>query len=494
MPGARAELWKFLAAILLILYGALLFRANAAVAGGADSSGYSNAARLFARGSVSEDIEALSRLGLSAADQDLFIPLGFRPGAKPGTMAPQYPPGLPLHMAAAGMLAGWSRAPFLVSPLAAVAALVLLYLAARELGLSRALSAAGAALLAACPIFFGLAIQPMSDVLATAWVLAAVHLALRARRRENMAIAAGAALGVAVLVRPTNLLALFALAFALPPGKGAKIRALAGALPFAALLLVYNRLAFGSASSTGYGALLDWTMSPRNVLPEIRHYGYWVPALLTPLLPLAWFAVPFDRRVALRDRCLLLLWFGAFLGFYCFYQPFEDWWSVRFLLPGIPALILAALLLARDVPELLAERGGLTGLLRWRAAIGLALLLAMAAAGIRYIRHFDLFSLKIGEAAYPDAARWADRSAPPGAVIVSMQMSGALKYYTGRAVARWDAVTPGRFERLRRAARERGIPLYALLWPFEEKELAAKLPGRWTPVGTWRDIGLWRFE
>jgi hypothetical protein len=409
-------------------------------------------------------------------------------------MAPLYPPGLPLHLAAAGVLAEWNRAPFLVSPLAAMAVLVLLYLAAREIGLSRALSASGACLLGVCPILVGMAIQPMSDVLATAWVLAAVFLGLKARKDLKWAAGAGAALGVAVLVRPTDALAILALALALPPGWKAAVRALAGAMPFAALLLLYNRLAFGSATSTGYGSMLDWTMSLRNFLPEIRHYGYWIPALLTPLVPLAWIALPFDRRVALRDRSLLLLWFGAFLGFYCFYEPYEDWWSTRFLLPGIPALILAGLLLARDVPELFRERGRLPALLRWRTAIGTALLLAAVAVGILWIRRFDLFSIKSGEAVYRDASQWADRSLPPEAVIVAMQMSGALKYYTGRPVARWDAITPDRFERLRRAARERGHPLYALLWPFEEKPFAPNLPGRWTRVGAWRDIGLWRLD
>jgi 4-amino-4-deoxy-L-arabinose transferase-like glycosyltransferase len=165
-----------------------------------------NAARLFLRGRVSEPIEILRRLSLPSSDREIFIPLGFRPGAGAGTMAPRYPPGLPLHMAAAAAVGGWSKAPFLVVPFSGAAALLLLFLLARELGLSRELSAAGGALLAACPIFFGMAVQPMSDVVATAWVLAALLLGLKARRSAGAAIAAGAALGVAVLVRPTNFL------------------------------------------------------------------------------------------------------------------------------------------------------------------------------------------------------------------------------------------------------------------------------------------------
>lgn len=232
MPGGPPPRREAVSLVIgLVLYGGLLVRANSFTAGGADSSGYLNAARLFAQGQVCERIEILQRLGLPRSDRDVFLPLGYRPGARPGTMAPLYPPGLPLHMAAAGEIAGWETAPFLAGPLAAVAALVLLFLLARELGLSPGLSAAGAALLASCPVFFGMAVQPMSDVPATAWVMAAVVLALRARRRDSAAVVAGAALGVAALVRPTNALAVFPLALALPARIRSFLAAAIGAIP-----------------------------------------------------------------------------------------------------------------------------------------------------------------------------------------------------------------------------------------------------------------------
>ncbi|MEO8190770.1 MAG: hypothetical protein ABI682_10565 [Acidobacteriota bacterium] len=46
--------------------------------------------------------------------------------------------GPPLHFAAAAWFLGWDFGPFVVSPLAAVVSLLLLYLVAREIGLSRA--------------------------------------------------------------------------------------------------------------------------------------------------------------------------------------------------------------------------------------------------------------------------------------------------------------------------------------------------------------------
>ncbi len=234
--------------------------------------------------------------------------------------------------------------------------------------------------------------------------------------------------------------------------------------------------------------MIGWTMSPGNALPNIRHYGYWIPALLTPLVPLAWLAVPFDRGVSRRDRGLLFAWFGALLAFYLFYEPFEDWWSARFLLPGIPALILACLLLARDVARRLPWRPGET------TAAGLALLAAALALDVLSIRRFDLFSMREGERIYRDASRWAASATPPSSIFVSMQMSGALKYYTNRPIAQWDALRPDRFPRIRLAAQERGFSWYALQRDFEEGELSRHAPGRWTRLGTMRDVCLWRLD
>ena len=473
-----------LAAVALAAYAVLLVAANSWVAGGSDSSGYLNEARLLARGRVSEEIGALAVLGLPAGDDEagVFIPLGYRAGPLPGKMVPTYPPGLPLHMALLATIGGWNAAPFLAGPIAAVASLLLFFGVARELGLSRGLAAAGAVILAVSPIFFGMAIQPMSDVPATAWVLAAIYFALRARRRPPWAFAAGAAFGVAVLVRPTNALALIPLLFALPAGRGAILRAFAGGAPFAVFLLLLNHAAFGSALETGYGLMLLTTMTPTHVLPQIRHYGFWLPALLTPLLPLAWLGIAFDRGVPRRDRALLVTWFGVFLVFYCLYEVYDDWWSVRFLLPGIPAIVLAALLVARDVP-LPAKP---------RRLLGFAALAVVVAVGALWIARFQVLQAARGEVVYRDASRRAARFVPSRSLIAAMQMSGALKYYADRPILRWDYTSPQKFADLRRRAADRGVALYALLWPFEVAEFEKHLPGDWQPVARWGEVVLYR--
>jgi hypothetical protein len=145
--------WRGLAAVLLLGYAFLLCDKAVTCAGGSDSSGYLNAARLLARGKLSDSVEPLARFKLSQDFARVFIPLGFSPGIEPGTMVPSYPLGLPLHMAAAGLVGGWARAPFWVSPLAAALCLVLVYGIGRELGMSRPFAAAAAACLAVFPTF-----------------------------------------------------------------------------------------------------------------------------------------------------------------------------------------------------------------------------------------------------------------------------------------------------------------------------------------------------
>jgi hypothetical protein len=170
---------------LFLAYALVLFHHTVFAVGGSDSSGYVNAARLLSEGQVTARVRGLDRLSLGPEFTEIFIPLGFSPGPRPGTMSPSYPPGLPLHMAAAGLLGGWSRAPFFVSPIAALVCLVLMYLLGRELGLSPALALSGSALLGFAPVFVFQAVQPMSDVVATAWALAAVFAAYRSRARSS---------------------------------------------------------------------------------------------------------------------------------------------------------------------------------------------------------------------------------------------------------------------------------------------------------------------
>jgi 4-amino-4-deoxy-L-arabinose transferase-like glycosyltransferase len=324
----------------------LVSRAAFSVAG-SDSSGYFNTARSLAAGTLVETIPIYQELGLDPDRVHLVVPLGFVPGPRPGTIAPFYPVGVPLHMLVFAAIGGWAIGPFIVSPLAAALCVLLIARLGRDLGLSVGACMAAATMLAACPVFLFQALQPMSDVLALLWSLAAVLAAVRAQRRMAWAATSGIAFGIAVLVRPTSLLVIFPVLAALPwRGRLLALFALA-ALPAASLLFFYDATCYGSPLRTGYGAggaLADFAWS--NFPPRFRHYSRWLARMLAPPL-VGWLVYLFRAGKERSLRLLLVAWFLPFFVVYCFYGPYETWWYTRYLLPAIPALLLGMLLFLR---------------------------------------------------------------------------------------------------------------------------------------------------
>jgi hypothetical protein len=492
----------FYVSILAFLgYGALLIWRTSFAVGGSDSSGYANTARMIVAGRLIQPVEALERLDLPDRLGRVFMPLAHEPGPRPRTMVPFYPPGYPLHLAAAGILGGWEFAPHFVSPLAALLLVVATYFLARELSLSRLLALVSAAIFAGCAVLLFLAVQAMSDVVSALWATAAVLFALRSRKRDAWAAAAGAAFGMAVLVRPTNALLALPLALALAWRPKTLVFFAAGGLPFAAIQLRWNAVIYGGPLRTGYSTIVGGAFAWSNFPERFVHYARTVAQLFSPLVPLAWLAVGADRRVPRRDRALLLLWVAAYLLLYCFWGPYEAWWYTRFLLPAFPALVVAAVLVGRDLLRLLPEVS--TGPLRsshLALAAAAVLLVTVANAEYRRIRQWKPLGIAEGEQIYPLCMDLVRSKVPERSLIVSMQMSGALRYYTDFQPVRWDWLAPGDFAIVREKAQKRGYRLYALLAPFEEQALTDAapprpgLPGKWKFVAQVRDVKLWELE
>ncbi len=295
-------------------------------------------------------------------------------------------------------------------------------------------------------------------------------------------------MGLAVLVRPANALLLVPVAFALRLRPRSLLWFLAGGAPFAVVYFGWNQLAFRNPFRTGYTGLGGFSLS--NFSGRFRHYGIWIAKLMSPLLLAGWVLVSVDRRVALRDRCLLLLWFGCFFVFYCFWGVDGAWWYTRYLLPAIPALIFASLLVARDA--LSPQQGGRgVWLRRALAALALAIVLVVEQS---WIRDRNVLRFGEGERIYSDASRWAESKVPPRSLVISMSMSGALKYYTNLTPVRWDWIQAEQVPRLRERARAEGYQWFALLLPSENEEFQKRLPWGWSRMGTLRDATLWRLD
>jgi len=474
-------LLRWIGLIALLSYAIFLSRYASVAAGGSDTSGYLSSARLLAAGRLQSELRVPVEFGDPAnLTRRHFIPLGF--DALPGNphLAPTYPVGLPLHLAVAGKLAGWKLGPLVVELAAALGALVLCFAIGRELELDPWLAAAAAVMLAAFPVFLFTSIQPLSDTLATTWCAAAFWAGLRARVNVLWALACGAAVGMAVLVRPSNAVLLPALVVLLGWDWRRLALATAGGLPAAAWLAYYNSVLYGSPYTSGYGPI-DEAFALRYGSTTFLHFAYWLAVLLPAVvLVLPWLAI---RREQLRVWLALFLWFGAFAGLYTFYEVSQNtWWCLRFILPGIPALLIA----------------GLLALNRWkpRLRIGAAfVLMAWAVAcALFWVPRLHPLLMKEYEGLYPALCARARAVLPPDALIASSAATGALYHYTGFATLRWDQVTREEFAGYTALLAKSKRPFYAILFEgVEDEALKERIPGPWTKVDAVKNVTFWRW-
>lgn len=487
------------ALLLSLVIGALAVQYGAFVAGGADSSGYLSQARQW-RAWTFHHSHPLAALVEWSDEPRAFTPLGYRPATTAGADVPLYPPGLPMAMALAQAIGG-DRATFLIVPICAAGTVLLTFLIGRRIGgVATALFAT--ALVAVSPIFLFQAMQQMSDVPAAfLWTLV---FALLMRGAAWPTLAAGLAAGMAGLVRPNLWVVVAAtvplIAWWRPAGESARARVacfVAGLAAPAALFLAWNVALYGSPFETGYGPngeMLAWA----HVRPNIERYSSWMLDLQGPIVLLA-VAAPIvaaltsGRSSAGAGPDTRALWSALAMcvvlqGFFLFYLVFDSWPSLRFVLPTLPlAFVLVALVLTRLL-ALVPQPA--------QAVAGFALLVAIVGAGMERSITVGVFHTAQDASRYEVASTAAARRMAPDAVVFSMLHSGSVSYYTGRAIARWDAVPAGALARYAADLRVLGRSAYLLLDDLERPDFdplhgaelarARDLPFEWLvepPVG-----------
>jgi hypothetical protein len=410
-------------------------------AAGADASGYLSQAAMWASGQ-------LTRTEPDSGDGWLVTPLGWRPAAA-GVQVPTYPPGLPLLMAMPHAIAGIDGAQATVVASTAAAVWATAMIAGGAGGVSAAV------MLAFSPVFLYQSFQPMSDVPVTAaWMLCFLLL------RNRWTVWAGVACAIAILIRP-NLAPLAIVPLLMARRKlvfGTPV-ALAGA-GLAALQWFW----YGSPAQSGYGSA-DELFAIANVGPNTIRYVNWLIAT-APVFFLAPFALV--RLRSNREVRALAAFAVLVFGAYLIYAVFEHWSYLRFLLPGMAVLAILA------GSELIAW------IERWKAPIRfplfVALMLVIVAHSLFVARSLDTFKLKDQLRRVEHVAEAVNHTAPPNAVIVAGEQSGAMRYYTARSILRWEAATretlPNAIETLLRAER----PIYIVLDAWEVELFRAKFP------------------
>lgn len=501
-PRWPALEWRVVPWLALGAYGLFCAWHIDHIAGPNDSGGYLNLAKTLAGGDVLGTWRALPLDESAARDPSLYLPSTAKLNAH-GEMVPEYPPGLPLMIALASTVLPLAAATSLVLWLHLVAGVLVMRFAARVFGLPDGWAWLAAGLVGLNSVYLFHTLQPQSDGPSLVWITAAVACAWRARERAGYAWLAGGATAMAVLLRPANVLCFLPVLACLYDRPKLLLRLALAGLPAALWLFWFNHRLYGSPLLTGYGKVVDW-WAWRYIPPTLVAYARWLPEIFTPVILLAG-AAPWVRALRSHAGVVLALWAGGFLAFYvCYWATYSDWFNMRFVMPGMPALLIAGLLVLRRWSQ--GKRWEFFPTSRTASAWPTVMLCA-GLLGLTVSHGFrnDLLLFVQACASHRAPVLWLDEHVPGRAAVIAEHGSNAVWHYSDRHLLlrrTHPAVKSPEFLARIEAA---GIPVYALNQHWERKDYVfgpqqgdglPDLPGRWEPVATvWQgEYRLWRWH
>jgi hypothetical protein len=484
------ELWAAAqrhATTIAVIIAAIVFtsamRTSLFEARASDQSGYVSQAELWARGNLTIQMPLAATAPWPDATWT-FSPLGYRPGLLPATIVPTYPPGLPLIMA--GFIAVFGPfGAFIVVPLLGGVAVVTTFLLGRRIG-GAACGLLGAMLLSTSPIFLYQLREPMSDVPVTAWWLVATLFA--ATPTVVSALAGGLAASAAIVTRP-NLVPLAAvIGMFVLSCTGSVLRTrfrhaiafAAGVLPGCLGLALLNRSLYGSPLESGYGSTAV-LFKLEYITANLSSYPRWLVETETPLIFLA-FVAPWLIRTSLTWLFAAIT--ATVFVSYAFYLPFDNWTYLRFLLPAVALMLILSGAVILRLSERLPSRFA-----RWAlAAVCLAVMAwRWDSAGMQPPHPNDRRFAVVGE--------FVRDELPANAIVLSMQHSGSIRYYSGRSTLRWDLLHPEWLERSIAFLRTNGYHPLLVLEEWEQPLFRERF-GAHTKLGAldWQAIATYSGE
>lgn len=431
---------------------------NGFSANGSDASGYLSHAVMLLDGELTYR-EPMSSLARWAGGEATLAPLGWLSVGE-GVQVPTYAVGLPLLMAPLHAIGGATAASLIVPFSFALAVVATGALALRIGGSTAAILAA--TWLATSPVALVESMQIMSDVPVTAAWLSAWWLVFRDRPW-----AAGVVAAAAVLIRPNIApVAILPAAFALiVRGRGSVVRFSAPVAIAAAIVAFLQWLWFGSPLRSGYGSATE-IYSWSNVLPNVslytswllRSHGPWLLAAPLALLPPS----------SSRELRWLLAFAAAVVAAYLAYSQFEVWTYLRFLLPALAVAVIAVAALAASALGRISMPA--------RAPVLSVLVLAVAGTNLAAARQLDVFRFAERSARARTVGEPLARAVAVHAAIVSGEQSGAMRYYTKRAILRWDVMDDAAMREAVEALTLDGYELWVVLDDWEEEAFRRRLP------------------
>ncbi len=492
----RKNWFGILLIALVLLYGAFLINYTTFAVRGPDSTGYANLAYSLQHGPVAQPVPLLKEFDLPPDYAPAFLLRTYLLLPDATKMVPFYPVGLPLHMMLFSLVFGWQSGLYLVSPVFAALSVFMFYLLGKEIGLTRKYASAATIIFAFCPTLIYQGLQVASDVPATFWTLVTILAAFRSQKDERWSLLAGTAFGLAFLIRPTSVLLLLPLVFCLRLSWRSLFFFGLGGSPWALVFFIYNYTVFEHPLQTGYSLLgLEQELVVAGLQKRFEHYSYWLSRSMSPFLLLAWLATPALRQLTWRKRFFILTWFGTFFVFYCGYSWYNAWWYTRFLLPAIPALILALTFTCRSIIEGLTKKIE-APFLRSQLVFGSLIIMLGCVLGFEqlFMQRFKVFDIGRQDALDRAACRRARQLLPERALVFAMEMNGTWRFYTDRDTVRWDLAPTEKLQEIMRRATAQGLPLYAFLMTHEINDAHNNIQNEWTKLDEFGSFSLWRIE
>jgi hypothetical protein len=166
----------------------------------------------------------------------------------------------------------------------------------------------------------------------------------------------------------------------------------------------------------------------------------------------------------------------AWLGFsfvavlfacYVFYLPFDHWTYLRFLLPGIPILIVLAMGVTDAIAQAFSPRV--------RIAILLFLVMVLPVTSVNCALRGDAFALKeLFVDRYPAAAERIRASIQEEGVVICLLQSGSLRLYGSRMTVRYDLIPSDWLARGLAYLRQNGMAPYLAIENTELQEFLTR--------------------
>ena len=284
---------------------------------------------------------------------------------------------------------------------------------------------------------------------------------------------AGMMASAAILIRP-NLAPLAAILVLWRLGSGAEtahqalvLPLLIGTLPGCLFIAWLNNTLYGSPLASGYGSL-PVLFSLSHVATNVERYGRWLVQSQTPLAVAGIAALLWPLKSDLADTRTPAR--GADFWAQALWSCGRCTWSTRPSRRGgssdscFPRGRRYALV--RQPSSFASPTAVAWSCASWRCVI----LVAVGAHNLYYASTHGAFPSGEGDHRYVSIAKMVEQATAPSAVIFAGQHSGAIRYYAGRTIVRFDLLDAGWLDRAVSWLTIQGRKPYFLL---EEWEMTA---------------------